>query len=188
MLALDASPFGISAVLSHELPNESEAPVAFGSRTPRKSERNCSQLDNETPSSGESGEKGVLQQGWNVDQLPDKFRLFSRDSAQSTQGSSRSVIRNSQRNRKLSSLRIESEHSSVAHNSDQEMTRITIAKHKFNGEFDKDIERKIFAMHWQSMDIRKSSEVTMERLSYQISFKSFREETEFDIFVQHFII
>ncbi|KRZ67564.1 hypothetical protein T10_10806 [Trichinella papuae] len=48
MLALDASPFGISAVLSHELPNESEAPVAFGSRTPRKSERNYSQLDNET--------------------------------------------------------------------------------------------------------------------------------------------
>ncbi|KRY76701.1 hypothetical protein T4A_8968 [Trichinella pseudospiralis] len=33
-LAWDASPFGISAVVSHELSNESKALVAFGSRTP----------------------------------------------------------------------------------------------------------------------------------------------------------
>lgn len=46
-LTCDVLPFGIGAVLSHELPNGSEAPLAYFSQTVFTPERNYSQLDKE---------------------------------------------------------------------------------------------------------------------------------------------
>lgn len=47
ILACDAFPFGVGAVLSHVYSNGKEAPIVFYSRTLSKTERNYSQLDKE---------------------------------------------------------------------------------------------------------------------------------------------
>ena len=47
VLATDASPFGLSGILSHRMPDGSERPIAFASRSLTAAEKNYSQLDKE---------------------------------------------------------------------------------------------------------------------------------------------
>lgn len=47
ILVCDASPYGVGSVICHKMDNDSEMPIAYGSRTLRAPERNYAQIDRE---------------------------------------------------------------------------------------------------------------------------------------------